>query len=62
MGHFGAFLGSKEGLSGLLNGSRGLSVTVGRGQAVEKVGIELIATTNRARKAPKAACLVPDPG
>jgi len=30
-----------------------------RGQPVEKVGIELIATPNRARNAPKAVCLVP---
>ena len=29
-------------------------------QPVEKVGIELIATANRAPKAPKSACLVPD--
>src|SRR5215217_9224451 len=28
-------------------------------QPVEKVGIELIATPNRARNAPKAVCLVP---
>jgi hypothetical protein len=32
------------------------------GQPVEKVAIELIATTNRARKAPRPACLVPDLG
>ena len=31
----------------------------GRGQPVEKVGVELVATTNRAPIAPKAACLVP---
>jgi len=29
IGHFGAFLGSLKGVSGLLNGSLGLSVTVG---------------------------------
>jgi hypothetical protein len=33
-----------------------------RGQRVEKVGVELIATTNRALKAPKTAYLVPDLG
>ena len=31
-------------------------------QHVEKVGIELIATTNRAQNAPKVAYLVPDLG
>src|SRR5215207_10846125 len=31
----------------------------GRGQPVEKVGVELVATPNRAPIAPKAACLVP---
>jgi hypothetical protein len=31
----------------------------GRGQPVKKVGIELVATTNRARNAPKPACLMP---
>jgi hypothetical protein len=31
-----------------------------RVQPVEKVGIELVATTNRAPKAPLSACLVPD--
>src|SRR3712207_6118098 len=29
MGHLGAYLGSQEGISGLLNGLLGLSVTVG---------------------------------
>ena len=29
---------------------------------VEKLGVELITTTNRARNAPKALCLVTDPG
>jgi hypothetical protein len=33
-----------------------------RGQAVEKVGIELKATTNKSPNVPKAACLVPDLG
>jgi hypothetical protein len=33
-----------------------------RWEPVEKVGVELIATTNRARNAPKPACLVPDLG
>jgi hypothetical protein len=32
------------------------------GQPVEKVGTELIATTNRARDVPKSAYLVPDLG
>ncbi len=31
-------------------------------QPVEKAGIELIATTNRARNVPQPAYLVPDPG
>jgi hypothetical protein len=31
-------------------------------QCVEKVGVELIATTKRARNAPEAVCLVADPG
>jgi hypothetical protein len=31
-------------------------------EAVEKVGVELIATTNRASNAPNPACLVPDLG
>ncbi len=34
----------------------------GRSQPVEKVDIELIATINRARKVPKAVCLVSDIG
>ena len=33
-----------------------------RRQRVEKVGVELIATTNRALKAPKTAYLVPNLG
>lgn len=32
----------------------------GRGQRVEKVGIELIETSNQARKVQKPACLAPD--
>jgi hypothetical protein len=34
----------------------------GIAQPVEKAGIELIATTNRARNVPQPAYLVPDPG
>jgi hypothetical protein len=30
------------------------------GQPIEKVGVELLTTTNRPRRAPKARCLVPD--
>src|SRR5215210_3995515 len=34
----------------------------GRSQRVEKVGVELMATRNRARNTPKPACLVADLG
>ena len=46
----------------IYKGSRqGLFTQVpGRYQPVEKVGVELRVTTNRALKAPKTACLVPD--
>src|SRR3712207_7007779 len=42
MWHSGAFFGSKTGLWGLLNGSLGLSVTVGTNQAVEKVVLRVV--------------------
>jgi hypothetical protein len=39
-----------------------ISDAVGTVQRVEKAGVDLIATTNRALKAPKTANLVPDLG
>ncbi len=39
-----------------------VDIVLGSWQRVEKVGTELIATTNRARNAPKSVYLVPDSG